>query len=264
MPTATGEPIVTDAHKQQYQDEGFMILERVIPEDMLQMLREECHYFIGWKDGQLEERGVEAEGLTHKGSRYFIANQYKRSHRLPRFLFSEVMAEIATAALGPDVYLFHEQWVVKGPEQGMKFSWHQDSGYVVHHDPALAEVHRPYLTCWCALDDVTEQNGTVYLLPHSRGGTKGRVLEHTVEEGSNDLIGYTGDDPGDLVEVPAGSVVCFSSFNLHRSGPNTSDNYRRVYLPQYSAQPIHDTKGGLWALADPFVKGGRIVAQAGR
>jgi len=258
MPTATGAPIVTEAQKQQYQDEGFMILESVIPEDMLQMLREECHYFIGWKDGQLEQRGVESDGLTHKGSRYFIANQHQRSHRLPRFLFSELMAEVATAALGDEVYLFHEQWVVKGPEQGMKFSWHQDSGYVKHVDPGAGN-HKPYLTCWCALDDVTEDNGTVYLLPHSRAGTKNKILDHAEEEGTNDLIGYTGDDPGDLIEVPAGSIVCFSSLNLHRSGPNTTDNFRRVYLPQYSSEVIRDSKGGQWALAEPFVKNGEIV-----
>jgi ectoine hydroxylase-related dioxygenase (phytanoyl-CoA dioxygenase family) len=48
---------------------------------------------------------------------------------------------------------------VKAAEQGMPFSWHQDSGFIDHR-------HRPYLTCWIALDDMTEANGTVYLLPY--------------------------------------------------------------------------------------------------
>lgn len=59
------------------------------------------------------------------------------------------MAEVAQAALGPDVYLFHEQWVVKGAEQGMQFAWHQDSGYVKWGDTQTK--HQPYLTCWCTL-----------------------------------------------------------------------------------------------------------------
>ena len=56
------------------------------------------------------------------------------------------------------MFLFNEQWVVKGPDRGIRFSWHQDSGYVKFRDPATT--HRPYLNCWCALDDVDESNGT--------------------------------------------------------------------------------------------------------
>lgn len=29
--------------------------------------------------------------------------------------------------------------------------------------------HKPYLTCWCTLDDVSEENGTVYVLPQYSG-----------------------------------------------------------------------------------------------
>ena len=57
------------------------------------------------------------------------------------------------------------------------------------------------------------------------------------------MIGYTGDDPGDPVVVPAGSIVCFSSTVLHRSGPNTTDHMRRVYVAQYSAEPLLDEDG---------------------
>ena len=103
----------------------------------------------------------------------------------------------------------------------MKFSWHQDSGYVKWYDPTTN--HKPYVTCWCTLDDVSEKNGTVYILPHSRAGTRDKIIDHTKEEGSNDLIGYTGSDPGDPLIVPAGSIVAFDSYVLHRSGPNTHE-----------------------------------------
>jgi len=258
MSTATTSPIVPADQKEQFEQEGYMILERVIPDDLLTMLREECHYFVGYQDGRMDAKGEKTIGITHRGSRYFIGNQYRMSHRLWKFIFSDVMAEIAQAALGPDVYLFNEQWVVKGPEQGMKFAWHQDSGYVKRGDKMTT--HKPYLTCWCALDDVSEENGTVYLLPHSRGGTSHTIFDHEQEEGSNDLIGYTGDDPGIPVIVPAGSVVAFTSYNFHRSGANTSDAMRRIYLAQYSAEPItRSSDDKLWAQAVPFVKDGQIV-----
>jgi ectoine hydroxylase-related dioxygenase (phytanoyl-CoA dioxygenase family) len=257
MVRAMKTTIVSDRDRQLYQNEGYMVLEQVIPDDMLQMLREECSYFLGYYDAQMDAAGKQVDGINHRGRRYFINNRYRLSSRLWQFIYSPLMAEVAQVALGPDVFLFHEQWVVKGAEQGMKFAWHQDSGYVQHYDKQTR--HRAYLTCWCPLDDVNEENGTVYLLPHSRGGTSHTVFTHTQEAGTNDLVGYDGPDPGIPIIAPAGSVVAFTSYNLHRSGANTTARMRRVYLPQYSAEPIRKPDGSLWAMAVPFIQGGRIV-----
>ena len=89
---------------------------------------------------------------------------------------------------------------------------------------------------------MTEANGTVYLLRYSRGGTR-EVVPHVHDEETNDLIGYFGDDAGDPVLVPAGSIACFSSTLFHRSGPNTTDEVRRAYVVQYSAEPILSEDG---------------------
>ncbi len=96
-------------------------------------------------------------------------------------------------------------------------------------------------------------------LPHSRGGTKDKLLDHYQEQGTNDVIGYEGDDPGEAMIVPAGSVVAFTSYNLHCSGPNRTDRMRRIYLPQYSGEPIRRPDGKPWAMAVPFLKDGKIV-----
>ena len=168
--------IVSAAAKARFERDGFAVLDRVIPADVLQALREECGYFLGYTDALMTERGQEVMGITHKGKRYFIANRYRQRPRMADFLFSELMQGVTQALLGDDVYLFHEQWVVKGPEQGMKFAWHQDSGYVKFRDPGTQ--HAPYLTCWCALDDMSAANGTIYVLPHERAGTRNRILDH--------------------------------------------------------------------------------------
>lgn len=249
--SAPANRYVTEAHRAQYQAEGYFVLEAVVPPELLVMLREECSYFLGYMDARMEAAGQTTQGINHKRKRYFISNLYRKSTRTHRFIFSELMAEVCRATLGDDAYLFHEQWVVKGAEQGMKFAWHQDSGYVGYD-------HKPYLTCWVTLDDVSEENGTVYLLPYSRAGTRDRV-GHVKEQGSNDLVGYHGSDPGDAVTAPAGSIACFSSTVFHRSGANTTSNMRRIYLPQYSSEPILKPTGEVHALATPFLKDGEIV-----
>jgi hypothetical protein len=59
------------------------------------------------------------------------------------------------------------------------------------------------------------------------------------------------------VIVPAGSIACFSSTLFHRSGPNMSDRMRRVYVAQYSAEPILSEDGSrARMLAEPFVVDG--------
>ncbi len=248
---------ITSEQRELFREEGYMILEGIIPDDMLVMLREECSYFLGYMDAQMDADKQHAYDINHRGKRYFISNRYRLSPRMWRFIFSPLMADLCQTALGPNVCLFNEQWVVKGAEQGMKFAWHQDSGYVKHRDTKTR--HKPYLTCWCTLDDVSEENGTVYLLPHSRGGTSHTIYDHTREEGTNDLIGYTGNDPGIPIIAPAGSIVAFTSFNFHRSGTNTSPRMRRIYLPQYSSEPIMTSDGQRWGMAVPFVKDGEII-----
>ena len=155
--------------------------------------------------------------------------------------------------LGPDAFLFYEQYVIKSAEKGMAFSWHQDSGYVGYP-------HRPYLTCWCTLDDVSIENGTVSVLPYDRAGTRDMV-PHTKDPVTNDMVGYFGDDKGVPVIAPAGSIAVFSSTVFHASGANTTDKMRRVFLAQYSAEVL-PSADGTEALhyAEQFLKNGEIVA----
>jgi ectoine hydroxylase-related dioxygenase (phytanoyl-CoA dioxygenase family) len=233
----------------QFREEGFFVLERSVPPGDLDTLRGECQRFIDERDQEMDRLGVDMLDLDRRGSRYFV-HAYGKSPAVERFLSSDLMMQTTQAALGDTVYLFNEQYVVKAAEQGMPFSWHQDSGFIDYS-------HRPYLTCWIALDDMTEANGTVYLLPYSRGGTRA-VVKHARDIESNDLVGYFGNDPGDPVIVPAGSIVCFSSTLFHRSGANTTDRVRRVYVAQYSAEPILSEDGSQpLRLAEPLLVDGK-------
>lgn len=130
-------------------------------------------------NAEMDRLGVTVlRGINHKNNRYFIPTFLEGSDLLAPVIFSEVMAEINRATLGDTSYLFQDQYVVKAPEKGLKFSWHQDSGY-------LGYEHRPYLTCWCALDDMNEEKGTIYVLPYSRAGTKA-LIQHETDNEIND------------------------------------------------------------------------------
>lgn len=248
-------PLITAEQIKQYHREGFFILESVIPGHVLDALRAECMRYIDIADKEMEAKGLRTDGITHYKKRYFISNRSASSPIMTDFLFSELMASICQATLGDNAYLFNEQYVVKAADTDSKFAWHQDSGYIGHY-------HRAYLSCWCALDDMGIENGTIYVLPYSRDGrhSSDELIQHIVEAGTNDKVGYRGSDPGDPAIVPAGSIVVFSSRTFHRSGANTTDQYRRSYLAQYSAEPIMSKDGArLWQRAEPVLQNGQRV-----
>jgi ectoine hydroxylase-related dioxygenase (phytanoyl-CoA dioxygenase family) len=245
---AVSDAVVTPEHARRFRDEGFFVLERVVAPSDLDVLRGQCQRLIDERDREMDRLGVDKLDLDHRGSRYFL-HAYGKSEAIRKFLLSDLMAQIARAALGETVYLFNEQYVVKAAERGMKFGWHQDGGFIDYP-------HSPYLTCWITLDDVSEANGTVYLLPYSRAGGRD-VVQHVQDEDTHDRVGYFGDDPGDPVTVPAGSIACFSSTLFHRSGPNTTDRMRRSYVAQYSSEPIlNEERSTPRHLAEPLLIAG--------
>jgi ectoine hydroxylase-related dioxygenase (phytanoyl-CoA dioxygenase family) len=244
---------ISDEQRAQFEVEGYFILENMIPQTHMEGLRDECQRFIELADAEMDRQGVNVIGLNHRNSRYFMAFASKESQKVRDFLYSDLMAELCKATLGENSYLFFDQYVVKCAEKGMNFSWHQDSGYV-------GFPHKPYLTCWCTLDDVSEENGTVYILPYDRAGTR-ECLEHVKDPETNDMVGYFGTDPGIPVIVPAGSIAVFSSTVFHRSGPNTTLNQRRIFLAQYSCEVILNENGVAKFHSTPFVIDGENVGK---
>ena len=247
-PSIRDEPVVTEAHLAAYRRDGFFILERIIPQAQLAALQAECMALIAERDAVMEAQGIEVDGITHKGRRYFIAVNQHKSAVCREWLFGDLMAGITSAVLGPNIQLFLDQFVVKGPEVGMKFGWHQDGGYVGYP-------HAPYVSCWIALDDMSAANGTISVLPYDRAGGQA-IKPHIKEAGTNDMVGYHGSDPGDLVAIPAGSIVVFSSQTFHKSGANTTNALRRAYLCQYTTVPMFKPDGTLQICADPFLVDG--------
>jgi ectoine hydroxylase-related dioxygenase (phytanoyl-CoA dioxygenase family) len=221
----------TQSH--QFANEGYAVFERVLAGDLLDLLRGCCDDFVAREDARMDAAGTDTLGITHRGKRYFANECQREQPQLRAMLFSKTMADICRATLGDTAYFFFDQYVVKGPDGGMPFSWHQDSGYVVGNGGPAD--HLPYLTCWCTLDDATVANGTVRVVPGShRAGT----LPHERQTGSNDLALAVDERDAVAVEVPAGSVVAFSSRTLHATGSNQTDRARRVYLAQYTPEVI--------------------------
>jgi ectoine hydroxylase-related dioxygenase (phytanoyl-CoA dioxygenase family) len=232
-----------EAQIQQFREHGYFILPDLFSAQDIDVLVEHIDYFANAHETVLKEKGT--EGISRANEISFTTHLAAQDPVILHFVARPEFVEVTTSLLGPDVELYWDQSVYKKPETKREFPWHQDTGYVLT-DPI------EYVTCWLALNDVSVENGGIWLIPdsHHQG-----VVEH-----KNTDIGkqcYFGDEQGIPVPLKKGSMVVFSSLAFHRSGPNLSNGIRKGYVIQYS---IEGAKNGV--TGNPF--NGIVVAHDGQ
>lgn len=193
---------------------------------------------------------AEATGAQKKPhSVPFLFNLWERDERFWEIVSNPAIAGMARQLLGSDeVVLMEDGAVIKKPVVGGKLAWHQDYAYW-----PLAEPNA--VTCWIALDDVSAENGGMQVAAKSHKlGEKlpvefgdGSSFMHDErpgigevrppEEEGLDVVGYT---------LKAGECAFHHALVWHASGPNTSQNPRRGFIPRYVAG------GTTWLGAERF------------
>jgi ectoine hydroxylase len=179
-----------------------------------------------WADGSQEIRLIEpADHLDPHIDALFTD---------PR-LTGPVRDVLGTDSLGP----FTSKLNLKRAREGSEFPWHQDFPYwYVAAGHAAADV----VTAIVFLDDATESNGAVRVIPgsHRTGSAPRNPLDPTRFLADPLKLDVASEI---VVEVPAGSVLWFGAYLVHRSSPNTSGQHRRALLPSWqpAGRPrLHD------------------------
>lgn len=166
------------------------------------------------------------------------------ARRIMNNLLAHKCAAVAAAALGCESpRVFNEHFVVKPAKHAGPFQWHTDAAHQLemHYSlcpPGLNATHEDpdhYVSFWCALDDITPENGALVLLPLD---VPQPAQWHQAADA--ETIGQL-DSSVSLVTtagLQAGDAVIFSSRMWHYSASNVSPQDRRVYYVQYSCRPI--------------------------
>ena len=223
-------------HAEHYRTQGYAVFEGVLTSAVLEMLREQCAVALAREDARMDLQGVDTIGLSHRGKRYLVAQCQQFQPVLRQLLLSPLMAELCRATLGFNAYFFLDQFLVRGPEIGMPFGWHQDSAHVLANGGPPD--HLPYVTCWCPLDEATAESGTLRFIPFSVNPQSRGILPHRREPVTNDLIADVDESEMVTVEVTPGSVVTFSSRVLNSTGPNLTTRMHRTYIAQYTSEAM--------------------------
>src|SRR3954468_1507348 len=154
------------------------------------------------------------------------------------------------------VRFWHDQLFYKPAKKGGVVAWHQDYSYWTRTKPIA------HLTCWCALDAATEENGC---LQYIAGSHRWGLLPKPVIAG--DLHGirdYLSDeqklqfDHPTLAPVEAGEAIFHHPLTLHGSGENKSHQPRRAFVINVFADGVVSDSD------DPLLEGVPAVAKGAK
>jgi phytanoyl-CoA hydroxylase len=231
---------VTDSElTSRYHRDGYLVLAEALRSDEVRALQEEavriCRGERGAVDGVQPPAAGEPDQLVVR--RYLCIHfPHKLSALLQRTVAHPVVVDALTQVIGPDVKAMQSMLFIKSEGKPGQ-AWHQDELFIPTRDRSLT-------AAWIALDDATVENGCLWVLPGShRPGVLYPDRDQHDPRFDCEVEAYDfpyRDQDAVPVEVPAGSVVIFNGYLLHRSLPNTGRHgLRRALVNHYmSAQSL--------------------------
>jgi len=186
--------------------------------------------------------------LFHALGAWRIAPGYHDVLWNPRFLIA------ASQLLGNvPVRFWHDQLFYKPAKKGGVVAWHQDYSYWTRTKPLA------HLTCWCGLDDSTEENGCLQYVP---GSHRWGLVDKP--ELAGDLMGImnylTPEQQHEFhpipVETKAGEAIFHHPLTLHGSGENKSNQPRRAFVINVFADGVKSDSNEELLSGVPVIKKG--------
>jgi len=234
--------IVDDSQRSQYANEGFLTINNLLSYEELERL---CLRMTEIAEGCVPTFSadyIEYEPGPHRVRDASTIRKINRCAENEETFMAHAsnsrILDIISELIGPDIKLFGSQCFMK-PPGGIEKPYHQDSAYFTIEP-------RELVTCWTALDDVTLDNGCLWVIP---GSHRGELLDHDQPWDVGDRVDMqVRDDQIDHkrevpIELKAGSCSFHHSMLLHRSGPNQTQNSRRGLAVHYMSSQSRWTDG---------------------
>ncbi len=221
---------VTDAQIEQFRRDGFIKLKNVLDAETIDQYAPEITQLTlannPWADKPLEERDTYSKAFIQVG------NLWEKSDVVKPFSFASRFAKIATDLLGTrGVRMWHDQALYKEPAGGFT-PWHADQQYWPMSSAKS-------VTIWIPLQETPMEMGPLCFAKGSHLKNIGRDIE--ISDESEKLI--TDEvKKHKLIEVyepyDLGEVSFHLGWTLHRAGPNTTDQPRKVHTVIFMDQDM--------------------------
>jgi ectoine hydroxylase-related dioxygenase (phytanoyl-CoA dioxygenase family) len=201
-----------------YRRDGYIVLADALRPDEVRALRDEavriCRGELGTIDGVRPSGADEPNDVVVR--RYLCIHfPHKLSELLRATLAHPTVVDALTRLIGPNIKAMQSMLFIKSEGRPGQ-AWHQDELFIPTRDRSLTAT-------WIALDDATVENGCLWVLPGSQqAGVLYPDRDHHDPRFDCEVEAYDfpyRDEDAVAVEVPAGAVVVFNGYLLHRSLP---------------------------------------------
>ena len=234
--------ILTDDQIASYNENGYLVLERHLPDTWLDRIRAEIARF--------EE---EARGMTASNDRLDLEDSHTpdnprlRRIKLPHtisdpireLMYSDLILAPARDLIGPSLRLHTTKLNMKSAGYGAAVEWHQDYAFYPHTNDDI-------LAIGVIIDDMASENGPLMVYP---GSHRGPVYDHHVDGvfAGAFIPTEVGLNPSDAVELkgPAGSISIHHGRIVHGSALNTSAHARRILFYEMMAADAFPIMGSM-------------------
>ncbi len=229
MPT---NAMLTQAHKDQYQEQGFVMIEGAVPPETV---AEACaavdalvdaSRFVRANDDRYDLEDDHSATSPHVRR---IKDPHSAHPVFENLLRGDLLLDIVAGLIGDNLRMHHTKLNIKPGHGGEAVEWHQDWAFYPHTNDDILEIG-------VMLDDCTADKGPLLMIP---GSHKGRIYDHHHKGhfvGAIDMDD-ADFDPASAVPLigPAGSITIHHVRMVHGSEPNMSAHDRRLLLHGYAA-----------------------------
>jgi ectoine hydroxylase-related dioxygenase (phytanoyl-CoA dioxygenase family) len=203
----------------------------MLNENQLELLRKELFLLTdpALHDNELFYEYNSNESTDPQTILFHALGEWRITPGLHDVLWNPAFVMAASQLLGDKgVRFWHDQIFYKPAKKGGVVAWHQDYSYWTRTKPVA------HITCWCSLDDATEENGCLQYIPGShRWGLLPKTNLAGDLHGIRDFLSPDQQKQFDAVKlapVKAGEAIFHHALTLHGSGENKSSNPRRAFV----------------------------------
>jgi phytanoyl-CoA hydroxylase len=244
--------VLSDAQWTLFQDQGFLILGKLLSADELRALQQRIDEImlgnahvpydkmlmqLDSKTGNYDDVGEQTKGFKGATLNYRKIQDLEFDPLFLRYTQKPIFRDICTRLLGPeaDVSVFRAMFMNKPAGRGTWLPWHQDRWNFLNRDPEI--------TVWTALDPATVENGCLQIVPGSHHWGILNPEHHSAHLTDVQAAQHVPPDKIVWLKLQAGEVALLHNWLLHASDVNRSKQTRRAFSVCYMDAGTHTADG---------------------
>ena len=221
-----------------YNSNGYLTIENVYNASQIKLLSDVTDEFVEKSRLVTEENDMFSLESDHSkdNPRLTRIKTPQNFHSIyEKAVKDEKMLDIIEHFIGKNIRFQGAKLNMKMPGGGRQVEWHTDWGHHPHTNDDM-------LAVGIALDDITEENGCLMVIP---GSHKWDAISHHEDGFFVGAVDINSFDVKKAINITsnAGGISIHHVRTLHGSAPNMSDKPRRLLLLEFSATDAFPVSG---------------------